>query len=293
MQQSHHLKLRSTPFRARRAELQSQSAPRRSCRARAQKGSQTAQAKQGQESGKQEGRSQDGKDSQVGSSSSSSNGSGSEQQQEDQSRYPSKDWTAGGWAGGEKGLQEFLAEEQEQKAAESKASSKKPAKSSSSQKDDPRRYPSKDRIGGLDGITGGFAGGERGLQQFVKEGDLTFAKEDARKQTSPVLIAGLLGLAATAGGILLTDSIDLGENFLSGKFPGGLQTGRLDSTTRLALEVALGLLGLTAFLAGGRALVRRLSSAIEARTASVSRALIVLVFAIAVVAAARYILETS
>lgn len=44
-----------------------------------------------------------------------------------------------------------MQEEQEQKAqaAESKASSKKTAKSSSSQNDDPRRYPSKDRIGGL------------------------------------------------------------------------------------------------------------------------------------------------
>ena len=72
----------------------------------------------------------------------------------------------------------------------------------------------------------------------------------AGKQTSPVAIAGLLGLAATAGGILLTDSIDIGEGFIRGKIPGGLQVGKLDSTTRLALEVALGLLGLTAFLAG-------------------------------------------
>ncbi len=70
------------------------------------------------------------------------------------------------------------------------------------------------------------------------------------KQTSPLAIAGVLGLAATAGGILLTDSIELGEGFLSGKLPGGLQTGKLDSSTRLALEVALGLLGLTAFLTG-------------------------------------------
>ena len=63
-------------------------------------------------------------------------------------------------------------------------------------------------------------------------------------------IAGLLGLAATAGGILLTDSIDLGEGFLRGKIPSGLATGKLDSATRLALEVALGLRVLTAFLAG-------------------------------------------
>ena len=32
---------------------------------------------------------------------------------------------------------------------------------------------------GADGITGGFAGGERGLQQFVEKGDLTFAEQNA------------------------------------------------------------------------------------------------------------------
>ena len=39
--------------------------------------------------------------------------------------------------------------EQQQSAAKSKESSKKPSSKASSAKDDPRRYPSKDRIGGL------------------------------------------------------------------------------------------------------------------------------------------------
>ena len=35
--------------------------------------------------------------------------------------------------------------------------------------DNPERYPSRNAL------TGGFAGGERGLQQFVEEGDIRFA----------------------------------------------------------------------------------------------------------------------
>ncbi len=55
--------------------------------------------------------SQNGKEqpSSAESSQQSSNSNGSEPQQEDESRYPSKDWTAGGWAGGEKGLRQFVA----------------------------------------------------------------------------------------------------------------------------------------------------------------------------------------
>lgn len=41
--------------------------------------------------------------------------------------------------------------------------------------DDERKYPSRDKLN----MAGGFAGGERGVQQFVEKGDLEIAEEGA------------------------------------------------------------------------------------------------------------------
>jgi hypothetical protein len=45
-------------------------------------------------------------------------------------------------------------------------------------RDDAMKYPSRTKL------TGGFAGGERGVSQFVKEGDLQF-EDEFRPQVQP------------------------------------------------------------------------------------------------------------
>jgi hypothetical protein len=49
----------------------------------------------------------------------------------------------------------------------------------------------------------------------------------------------LVGLAATAGGLLLSDVEDVGEQVISGtsSFSGGVAAAAMDDKTRLLLEV--------------------------------------------------------
>jgi hypothetical protein len=65
------------------------------------------------------------------------------------------------------------------------------------------------------GATGGFAGGEKGLKQFIETGELKLRDPNApgsRKQNSNVALAGLLVLAGAGGGLLLNEVTDLGES---------------------------------------------------------------------------------
>ena len=66
------------------------------------------------------------------------------------------------------------------------------------------------------GITGGFAGGEEGLKQFVRDGELRLRQPgDPRKvSSSPVAWGGLLLLLGGGGAVLLTDTVDLGEGLI-------------------------------------------------------------------------------
>jgi hypothetical protein len=63
------------------------------------------------------------------------------------------------------------------------------------------------------GATGGFAGGEKGLKQFIETGDVQLRdpRQPGPKQFSPVTIAGLLVVAGAGGGLLLNELTDLGE----------------------------------------------------------------------------------
>jgi hypothetical protein len=69
------------------------------------------------------------------------------------------------------------------------------------------------------GATGGFAGGEAGLKQYVETGELKLRdpNQPTPKQTSPVAVAGLLVAAGAGGGLLLTELTDLGENAIKGR----------------------------------------------------------------------------
>ena len=48
---------------------------------------------------------------------------------------------------------------------------------------------------------GGFAGGEQGVRQFVEEGTIKLADTN-RSQQSPLIIAGIVAVAGTIGGLL-------------------------------------------------------------------------------------------
>lgn len=63
------------------------------------------------------------------------------------------------------------------------------------------------------GATGGFAGGEAGLKQYVATGEVKLRDPNQPKlrQTSPVAIAGLLVAAGAGGGLLLNELTEVGE----------------------------------------------------------------------------------
>lgn len=107
--------------------------------------------------------------------------------------------------------------------------------------DDARKYPSKDPIGALPGMTGGFAGGERGVQQFISEGEVKFlGPEDIsrRQRASAVVIATIVAGFATVGGVLITDLFDISERLVDME----ILKAPIDESTKFMLEVAVGLL---------------------------------------------------
>lgn len=135
--------------------------------------------------------------------------------EDDATLYPAKDkWGTGGWAGGEQGLQKFVAEAQLEEAVqveEAQKSTPSPGALGSGEdtiyvgkgqyiKDDVRMYPSKEDAGPLTGSTGGFAGGERGLQHFIRTQSLEPAPEELvnERQGRKDALA-VVGVAASAG----------------------------------------------------------------------------------------------
>ncbi|GBF88173.1 hypothetical protein Rsub_00885 [Raphidocelis subcapitata] len=167
--------------------------------------------------------------------------------QDDPAKYPAKEslgffsGATGGWAGGEAGLwklrEEVLAQKTAKKTAASDAAAGKPAvpppegdkapiyighaKGDYESKkvgapgrfilDDPSKYPAKENLGFFAGATGGFAAGEAGLKQFVRDGSLNLRKAGqpgGNRDASPIPIAGLLVLAGAGGGLLIQTVID-------------------------------------------------------------------------------------
>jgi len=63
------------------------------------------------------------------------------------------------------------------------------------------------------GATGGFAAGEKGVKQFVRDGELQLRKEGqpGGNQSSPVALAFLLIGAGVGGGLLLNGVADFTE----------------------------------------------------------------------------------
>lgn len=141
-----------------------------------------------------------------------------------------------------------------------------------------------------DALTGGFAGGERGLRSFLETGEVPFTPDGVRrKQFSPLIVAGVLGGAAVAGGILVTDVSDLGERALSGSTPvSPAALAGLDENTKLLLEVAVLLVGVVGTVVGGRALVGSMTSSIKE---GAGRLATLAVFWLVVFVAAKIVLD--
>lgn len=144
-------------------------------------------------------------------------------------KYPQRTELVGGWAGGELGLKQFVEEYNRAKANPPPSSQlklgrdPKPISRGADPiylgfgktdiedrragakgrviKDDARKYPQRDAV------VGGFAGGELGVKTFVEVGDVPLAESaKRRRQQSPLIVAGLVSLAATIGGLLLTEA---------------------------------------------------------------------------------------
>ncbi|GMH44831.1 hypothetical protein BSKO_12783 [Bryopsis sp. KO-2023] len=106
--------------------------------------------------------------------------------------------------------------------------------------DDAKKYPSKDNyvIGDL---AGGFAGGEKGVKQFVEKGEIEFIDPSQSRQWSPIVIATLVAGVGSFGAILLSNVFDLSEGIINQDV---LNTA-MDDKTKLLFEVAIVLLGVT------------------------------------------------
>ncbi|GAB4818960.1 hypothetical protein N2152v2_006006 [Parachlorella kessleri] len=231
---------------------------------------------------------------------------------DDPNKYPGRDgWLTGGWAGGEAGLQRFVQEASStQPAPYSKLTNGKApkpigkgsdpiyighpkddyeGKRTGNQgrviKDDARKYPERNEL------TGGFAGGELGLKKFVELGDVPIAEPGSRGRgqgQSPLFIAGLLGGAATVGGLLLFDVAETGEQALQVSAPSVAVAG-LDDNTKLLLQAAVVLAGLTGVVAGGRAVVGAAANSVKESAIKLGT---LAVFWVSVFLAAQFVLSS-
>jgi hypothetical protein len=222
--------------------------------------------------------------------------------EDDPTLYPEKTPLTGGFAGGEVGLQSFVAKAD----VSPKSSGKKDKGTASGPKkgiyvgkgkfvsDDSRSNESKVmKLTGRDSsLVGGFAGGEMGLQEYVSKGEVPFAADgtSGRRQQSPLIVAGIVSIAAVTGGILLTDVSDLGEQLISGSTkvtPAAL--AEMDENTKLLLEAGVLMIGVVASVIGGKALLGSLKSSIKE---GATRFGVLAAFWMVVFIAARFVLDS-
>ena len=220
--------------------------------------------------------------------------------EDDPSKYPGRDnLYTGGFAGGETGLKNFVAEKgipyssPAKESAAANASAKKQAKGIYVGKgkyveDDKSNTTKVMKLSTRDALVGGFAGGEVGLKEFVATGEVPFG--EGRKQQSPLIVAGIVSLLGVAGGILFTDVGEFGEQVISGKTnvsPEALSG--LDENTKFLLEAGVLLTGVVASLIGGRALIGSFKKSLAE---GVTKAGVLAVFWILVFVAAQFVLDS-
>ncbi|PSC72158.1 hypothetical protein C2E20_4510 isoform A [Micractinium conductrix] len=197
---------------------------------------------------------------------------------DDPSKYPQRSEYTGGWAGGEKGLKEFVAATQREKELNG-APAKKAGKAARAPQpiakgsdtiylgngrtivDDAKKYPERNEL------TGGFAGGELGLQYFKEKGDVPIAPEgQGTKQSSPLITAFVLGLAATGGGLLLSTIEDVAVKGTDGAAPAVAIAGSLglDEKTKAMLTAGILLVGVLGTVAGAQVMLDSMAAKMRA-----------------------------
>lgn len=229
-------------------------------------------------------------------------------------KYPDRTVLTGGWAGGEMGLKQFVKEapKGEKKPidvrretpsgdgkeiylgfAKDELELRKSGAKGRFIKDDPRKYPGKEDLGIFPGITGGFAGGEKGLQEFVKSGDVKL-KPAGVTEFSPIVIAAVVAGGVTTGAILLNSGVLLSEQALNTSLTNASSQGIVvDEKTKLLLNVALALVAVGTLVLGGRAIVKRFQeSAVQLREDALNSGKVAL-FWIGVLIAALYVLDSQ
>ncbi|EFN54801.1 hypothetical protein CHLNCDRAFT_52757 [Chlorella variabilis] len=208
---------------------------------------------------------------------------------------------AGGWAGGEKGLKEFVAAYQRE--VELNGAPKKEAKPVRAPqpiakgsdtiylgngrviKDDASKYPTRNEL------TGGFAGGELGLSVFKEKGDVPIAPNgQGTKQSSPLITAFVLGLAATGGGLLLSTIEEVGVSVVENGAPAINATASLglDEKTKVFLTAAIFLTGVIGTVAGAQVLLDTMASKIRSGASKIA---VLGAFWVVVFLAAKVVLE--
>lgn len=250
---------------------------------------------------------------------------------DDPSRYPDRTQTTGGWSGGEKGLAAFIEEEQQKMSADKavvpkdqeqakkeggkakvvgqeggtiyigfeKGDKRTPGEAGRYIQDDPNKYPAKENMGPFSGVTGGFAGGEAGLQQFLEDGEVKFRdpNETGSRNFSILAFAGFFAVVTTVGGVLLTDVVDFGEvEVKEGVSNASAQFQQLTSApsggtdSKLLLEVVLGLFGVTATGVIIRTVLKGIAGKVTRSSLNIAK---LAVFWAGVFIAARFILESN
>lgn len=153
-------------------------------------------------------------------------------------------------------------------------------------KADARKFPSKESIGPLVNVAGGFAGGELGVQQFADKGEIEILTEGKRRRgQSPLIVAGIVAVVGTVGGLSLEKLTDFSEQLAT----NGSQLSALDDNTKLLLEAAIITLGAAAALAGTRAALKQMTEDLSKNLLNIGK---ISIFWIIVFLAARFVLET-
>lgn len=235
--------------------------------------------------------------------------------------FPGRDdLFTGGWAGGEAGLwvqrEEFKKELESGKAKKATSGKEAPVSSPWSKKgqsiyvgfgkeeedfkakasgakgriiyDDISKYPGRDDL-----LTGGFAGGERGLRGFVETGDvqLRSPNEPGGQGTSPLIVAFIILISSGAiGTFVLTQIYDAEVPAAERMEQLKLQAVSVQGSEELLLYLVSGFAVLAA-IAGGRFLLASMESKVREAAEGARRAAIIAAFAGGVTLAAKAVFE--
>ena len=239
---------------------------------------------------------------------------------DDPALYPDRTELTGGWAGGEVGLKTWAAANAPSAKEGTPAPAEKTPPPTGAKpatpggagiyigrglviQDDPAKYADKESLGPLSNVTGGFAGGERGVQAFAATGRVEIAPPGTVRQFSPLAFAVLVAAVGTGGGLLLNSGVVEVEELAAGR--GGADTAAaslassaaalaaVDGGTRTLLISGIGLAAVAAGVAGVRSAVKGAQARAASAAAGAADAVKAAAFWVAVFLAAKLVIENS